>query len=61
MKKLSEAAILRYSSKLMLLKILQYSELKKRLQHRYFPVNIVTFLTTAFYGTPLATSVFKSN
>ena len=27
--------------------------IKNRLQHRYFPVNIVKFLGTAFSGTPV--------
>ena len=28
--------------------------LKKKLWHRYFPVNFSIFLRTPFYGTPLA-------
>ena len=30
-----------------------YNFIKKRLQHRYFPVNIGNFLRIAFYRTPL--------
>ena len=44
----------------MFLKISQDSH-KKRLQHRCFPVNIVKFLRTVFYRTPLvAASPFRN-
>ena len=36
--------------------------IKKRLQHRYFPVKLTKFLRKLFYGTPLvANSQFKRN
>ena len=34
--------------------------MKKRLQHRYFPVNIAKFLRTAFYRTLLVATVEPS-
>ena len=33
--------------------------IKNRLQHRYFPVNIVKFLGTAFSGTPVKATLKK--
>ena len=54
MKAFLEAALRRYSSKQVFLNNFQYSE-QKKLQHRCFPVNIASVLTTAFYGTPPVT------